>query len=65
MIHRDETGPFVYADRAGRIALVRPRLGLSGSEHVEVLGGLSEGDSVLGAPGTGVTLPIGRRWRAP
>lgn len=65
MVHHDETGPYVYADRGGRIALVRPRFGLTGNEQIEVLEGLLEGDAVLGAPGTGVALPLGRRWEAP
>ncbi len=64
MVHRDDTGAFVYADRAGKLDLVRPKLGLTGSEHVEVLDGLSEGDAVLAAPGSAVSLPVGRRWRA-
>jgi HlyD family secretion protein len=62
MVHHDATGPYVYADRSGRIALARPRFGLSGNEYIEVLEGLSEGDVLLGAPGTGVVLPHGRRW---
>ena len=65
MIHRDHAGPFVYVDRAGRIARVRPQLGLAGDDQVEVLGGLRAGDQVLAAPGTGTTLPLGRRWRRP
>ena len=65
MVHHDEAGPHVYADRNGRIALIRPRFGLSGSERVEVLEGLVEGDVVLAAPGTGVELSPGRRWVAP
>lgn len=63
MIYHDETGPLVYADRSGRIALVRPRFGLTGAELVEVRGGLSSGDTLLGAPRGGATLPLGRRWR--
>ncbi len=65
MIHHDATGPYVYADRDGRIALVRPRFGLTGSDEAEILEGLSEGDTVLGAPGVAVSLPLGRRWVAP
>lgn len=64
MVHHDATGPYVYADRSGRIALVRPRFGLTGNEQIEVVDGLSEGDVVLGAPGAGVVLPLGRRWEA-
>jgi HlyD family secretion protein len=62
MLHHDDTGAFVYADRAGKIALVRPRLGLTGSDQVQVLEGLAEGDAVLAAPGAAATLPLGRRW---
>ncbi|MEO8184825.1 MAG: efflux RND transporter periplasmic adaptor subunit [Deltaproteobacteria bacterium] len=65
MLHHDPAGPHVYADRSGRIALIRPRFGVTGSEQIEVLEGLSEGDLVLAAPGTGVALPPGRRWEAP
>lgn len=62
-VHRDEGGPFVYVDRSGKIAVVRPRFGLSGREHVEVLEGLAEGDAVLSAPTPGGSLEVGRRWR--
>jgi len=61
-IHQDETGAFVYVDRGGRIAIVRPRFGLSGETNVEVLEGLSEGDVVLDAPRPALSLPAGRRW---
>jgi len=64
MVHHDETGAFVYADRDGRVALVRPKFGLTGNDHVEVLEGLAEGDAVLVAPGPTATLPLGRRWVA-
>lgn len=62
MVHHDSTGPFVYADHGGKIAVVRPRFGLSGGDHVEVLDGLPEGAAVLSAPGIAVALPLGRRW---
>lgn len=65
MIHHDEAGPFVFVDRDGRIAVVRPRFGVSGEEHVEVVEGLTEGDTLLAAPRAGVALPAGRRWKAP
>ena len=42
MVHHDGTGAFVYADRGGKIARVRPKFGLTGSEHVEILDGLAE-----------------------
>lgn len=64
MIYHDEVGPFVYADRGGRITVVRPRFGLTGAEHVEVSAGLAEGDAVLAAPRPALTLPPGRRWVA-
>jgi HlyD family secretion protein len=62
MIHHDDSGPYVYVDRGGRIEIVRPRFGLSGDEHAQVLEGLAEGDAVLAAPGAGLALPGGRRW---
>lgn len=65
MLHHDDEGAFVYADRGGRIALVRPRFGLTGSDQVEVLDGLAEGDAVLSARGSIASLPLGRRWVAP
>lgn len=64
MIQRDGTGAFVYVDRQGSIALVRPRFGLTGQEMVEVLEGVSEGDRILAAPSVGGSLPVGRRWRS-
>lgn len=60
MIHRDATGPYVYADRDGRVAIVRPELGITGDDHVEVLGGLAEGDTLLDAS----SRAVGRRWEA-
>lgn len=64
MLHHDATGPFVYVDRDGKIAIARPRLGLTGRDDVEVIDGLAEGDVVLGARGTATSLPTGRRWEA-
>lgn len=64
MVHHDETGAFVYADRGGKIARVRPRFGLTGDDQVEILEQLIEGDIVLAAPGAVATLPLGRRWVA-
>lgn len=64
MLHHDETGAFVYANDDGKISIVRPRLGLTGDGHVEVLAGLSEGDQVLASPRVGSPLPSGRRWEA-
>jgi HlyD family secretion protein len=66
LLRQDAAGPYVYADRGGKIAQVRPKLGLVGREQVEVLEGLAEGDAVLSARAPGVTtLPVGRRWQAP
>ncbi len=64
MLHHDETGPYVYVNRSGRVAQVRPRFGLSGGEYVEVLEGLSEGDALLRALRPGASLTLGRRWVA-
>jgi len=61
VIHYDDSGPYVYV--GARIAVARPRLGLTGIDFVEVLDGLSEGDTILTAPGAGTSLPAGRRWR--
>ncbi|MCC6902896.1 MAG: efflux RND transporter periplasmic adaptor subunit [Polyangiaceae bacterium] len=63
-IGRDGSGPYVLVDRGGRVALVRPRFGISGRDHAEVLEGLAEGDTLLSAPAPGGTLSPGRRWRA-
>jgi HlyD family secretion protein len=63
MLRRDGTGAFVYVDRGGKIAIVRPELGITGRDHVEVLGGLVEGDVLLDTSSPGGTLPEGRRWR--
>ena len=65
MVHHDEAGPFVYVDRNGKIAVVRPKFGLTGAENVEVTEGLDEGDKVLAAPAKGISLPVGRKWKAP
>lgn len=65
MLHHDEQGAFVYADRGGTIRKVRPQLGLTGQLEVEVLSGLAEGDAVLAAPGAVRPLPVGRRWVEP
>lgn len=65
MLHHDEQGAFVYADRGGRIHKIRPQLGLTGRLEVEVLAGLAEGDAVLAAPSAVRTLPVGRRWVGP
>lgn len=64
MLHHDDEGAFVYADRDGHIAVVRPRLGVTGEAYVEVLDGLSEGDRLLAAPDARAALAVGRRWEA-
>ena len=63
VLHHDAAGTFLYADRSGRIVQLRPHLGLSSMDYVEVLDGVAEGDTVLAAPGAGTTLPVGRRWK--
>ncbi len=64
MIHHDGAGPYVFVDRDGRIALVRPQFGLTGSEHVEIVAGLVEGDRLLAAREPTTVLAAGRRWKA-
>ncbi|MBK8012423.1 MAG: efflux RND transporter periplasmic adaptor subunit [Deltaproteobacteria bacterium] len=64
MLQRDELGPYVYADRDGRIALVRVAIGLVGDMLVEISDGLGEADHVLGSR-SNRPLPVGRRWVAP
>jgi len=63
-IHHDEMGPFVFVDRGGTIAIARPRFGLTGREHVEVLSEVAEGDTLLSPVKAGGTLPAGRAWKA-
>ena len=64
MVYHDAAGAYVFADRGGKIARVQPRFGQTGDAQVEVLVGLSEGDTVLAAPQPGAALPLQRRWRA-
>lgn len=64
-LHHDGQGLLVYVDDGGRISVVRPKLGLSGQDYVEVVSGLPEAAVVLAPLTTGVTLPAGRRWRGP
>jgi RND family efflux transporter MFP subunit len=64
MIHHDDGGPYVFVDRDGRITVVRPRFGLAGSEHVEVVAGLAEGDRLLAALKPNADLAAGRHWKA-
>lgn len=61
-LHHDESGPFVYVGAGARIAIARPRLGLTGVDYAEVLDGLSEGDTILSASSAGTSLRVGRRW---
>ena len=63
VIHHDRAGAFVYLDDRGTIALVRPTFGVTGQDAVEVLAGVAEGDTLLGAVTVGDPLPVGRRWR--
>lgn len=63
-ILRDGSGAYVLVDRSGRVTLERPRFGISGREHVEVIEGLAEGDTLLSPPAPGAKLSPGRRWRA-
>lgn len=64
MLYYDESGPYVYADRGGRISRIRPELGITGFDEVEVLAGLAEGDRIMAALSQGSTLSEGRRWEA-
>ena len=64
MIHHDGAGAFLYVDRDGKIAVVRPRFGITGTTHVEILEGLAEGETVLASGKVGASLPVGRRWKA-
>jgi hypothetical protein len=50
LIHHDrKPGRSSTSIAVVKIAVVRPRLGVTGRDHVEVLEGLAEGDVVLGA----------------
>lgn len=61
-IHHDATGPFLYVDDGGKIAVARPRFGITGATMVEVVEGLPDGTTVLTrASGP---LPVGRRWKS-
>lgn len=64
MLHHDDAGPYVLTGRGGRISVVRPRLGAIGRDHVEVLGGLAAGDTLVTGTRPGVSPPAGRRWKA-
>jgi HlyD family secretion protein len=64
VIHHDDGGAYVFVDRVGRIAVVRPQFGLTGSDYVEVVAGLVDDDRLLIAPRSNRTLPAGRRWKA-
>ncbi len=64
-LHQDATGPYAVVDREGRTAVVRLTLGVSGRDVVEVLTGLSLGDTVLKAVQAGAAVPFNRRWVAP
>lgn len=64
MVYHDASGSYVYADRAGKITQVRPRLGRASDDQVEVKEGLAEGERVLAALQPGAALPLQRPWRA-
>ena len=64
LLRQDGAGPYLYADRGGRIAVARPRLGVTGGGYVEVVDGLSEGDVILGVARGRASLEAGRRWSA-
>jgi HlyD family secretion protein len=63
-LHRDEAGEVVYVDRGGRIEQARVKTGAIGRDVVEVVSGVSAGETVLDAPSPGAPLPLGRRWSA-
>ncbi len=62
-IQREHGTPFLWVDRAGRIARVDVRLGAMGATHVEVVSGLADTDTVLEPVIVGGTLTPGRRWK--
>lgn len=64
MLHHDARGPYVFVDRSGRVAVVRPHFGMTGTDHVEVLAGLREGDRLLAGRTGNAVLATGRRWKA-
>lgn len=64
LVQHDSEGAYLFANRAGKIARVQPRFGQTGDDQVEVIAGLTEGETVLGSPQPGAALPLGRRWRA-
>lgn len=59
-VQREGTNTFCYVDRNGRIERAPIKLGIAGRDLVEVVEGLSPGDTVL----TGTALTVGRRWRS-
>jgi HlyD family secretion protein len=63
-LHRDEAGEVVYVDRGGRIERARVKTGAVGRDVVEIVSGVSAGETVLDAPSPGAPLPLGRRWSA-
>jgi len=64
MIHHDDSGAYVYVNDSDRIAIARPRFGLTGDGYVEVTDGVREGDVLLAAVGVTGVLKPGRRWEA-
>ncbi len=52
-----------FVNRGGRVRRVSVKVGFIGSDYVEILEGLREGDHVLRSPEAGTTLPSLRRVR--
>ena len=61
-LQRDAEGTYCFVDRGGRIARVPVRLGIAGTDVVEVAAGLSPGDTVLAGIDGGAALSEDRIW---
>jgi len=61
-VQRAGSDVFAYVDRDGRIERRPIRIGAEGVAEVEVVSGLSAGDTALTAPSPGTLLAEGRRW---
>jgi HlyD family secretion protein len=61
-VHRDRQETYCFVDRGGRVAKARVKIGLEGSEALEITDGLSAGDVVLASVSDGPALAEGRRW---